>query len=518
MLTQSGPSPWMELEMEDLEALLERAKGKLSEQDQRTLEALVNSLLYVTDLVEDERTTIRELRALLLGKKSEKTRQVLARAGVEKNEPASATEQPPSNAKQPADAENGEAGAKNKGHGRNGACEYRGAEKIVVSHPSLQPGDACPHDCQGKVYRAQPGLLVRVVGRSPLQGTVYALEKLRCNLCGEVFTAPAPEGVGEEKYDASAAAMIGLLKYGSGLPFYRLEGLQASLGLPLPASTQWDIVEEAAETLSPAFEELVREAAQGEVLHNDDTSMKILTLMKENEKRKSKNRSQRKGKGASKKNRTGIFTSGIVSTKEGKKLALFFTGRQHAGENLRDVLIRRNEGLGAPLQMCDALARNLPKELQVIVGNCLAHGRRRFVGAIESFPEPCRHVLETLGSVYRNDAIARERQLDPTERLAFHQAESGPIMEGLHCWFTEQFEAKQVEPNSGLGQAISYMLDHWEKLTLFLREPGAPLDNNIAYAARGISDAMPCPGLCRVAGTPAILARPQHAGFFTGAA
>ena len=113
---------------------------------------------------------------------------------------------------------------------------------------------------------------MRIVGQAPLAATVYELDRLRCNLCGEVFTAPEPEGIGPEKYDETTAAMIALLKYGSGMPFYRLEKLEHLLGIPLPASTQWEIVEEAAEVIKAARDELIRQAAQGEVLHNDDTS------------------------------------------------------------------------------------------------------------------------------------------------------------------------------------------------------------------------------------------------------
>ena len=133
--------------------------------------------------------------------------------------------------------------------------------------------------------------------------------------------------------------------------------------------------------------------------------------------------------------------------------------------------------------MCDALSRNLPKELKTILGNCLAHARRQFVDVVENFPEGCRHVLETLGEVYKNDAFARERNLSPEARLQFQQDESGPVMEELQKWLNRQFEDRLVEPNSGLGEAITYMLKHWEKLTLFLREPGAPLDNNICERA-----------------------------------
>jgi len=101
------------------------------------------------------------------------------------------------------------------------------------------------------------------------------------------------------------------------------------------------------------------------VLHNDDTSMRVLRLAREPSDE-----------------RTGVFTSGIVSTQQGQKIALYFTGRQHAGENLRDVLRHRASELGAPIQMCDALSRNTPKLSdggEILLANCLAHGRRQFV-------------------------------------------------------------------------------------------------------------------------------------------
>ena len=92
-------------------------------------------------------------------------------------------------------------------------------------------------------------------------------------------------------------------------------------------------------------------------------------------------------------------------------------------------------------------------------------------------------MLEALAVIYKNDALAKERQLSPEQRLLFHQAESGPVMEELHAWLVRQFDQRRVEPNSSLGSAISYMLRHWEKLTLFLHVAGAPLDNNVCERA-----------------------------------
>ena len=331
-------------------------------------------------------------------------------------------------------------------------------------------------------------MLVRLKGQAPVGALVYYLQKLRCNLCGVVFTAEPPEGANGEKYDATVGSMIALLKYGNGMPFNRAEKLQENLGIPLPASTQWDIVEAQAERAEPVFEELVRQAAQGDIVHNDDTGVKILEMMGERARQAAlaDEVSQDSPEDSAKKpeaERTGMFTTGIVSTREGHKIALFLSGRQHAGENLKDVLVRRAAELPPPIQMCDALSRNLPGELKTIVANCLAHGRRQFVEVADRFPEECRHVLESLAVVYHNDALSREQNLSPEERLLFHQAESGPTMEELHVWLVRQFDERLVEPNSALGGAISYLLKHWEKLTLFLRVPGAPLDNNICEQA-----------------------------------
>ena len=362
------------------------------------------------------------------------------------------------------------AGSSAEGHGRNSASSFTGARRVAVPHPNLRHGDRCPDCGHGNVYaQKESKVLVRIVGQAPLAATVYSLERLRCGACGQIFTAEEPAGVGPEKYDETAAAMIAQLKYGSGIPFYRLERLEEQLGIPLPASTQWEIVEEAAELLKPARDELIRQAAQGEVLHNDDTGMRVLKLEREPGDK-----------------RTGVFTSGIVSTAAGRRIALYFTGRQHAGENLADVLKQRIAESGAAIQMCDALSWNAPKlpdGVELLVAHCFAHGRRQIVEVAQNFPVACRHVLENVGEVYRNDAATRDAHLTAEERLHFHQQHSKPILDALHDWLEAQFAERKVEPNSSLGKAITYLLRHWKPLTLFLRQAGAPLDNNLCERA-----------------------------------
>ena len=483
----------VEMDMGKLEDTLRRAETALGQEDFARLKALAESYAYLTELVGDKNTSIARLRKLLFGAKTEKTAAVIGQRGDSPPTPEATTSSGSTETKAdvtgqtcpPTDAEK-TAKPREKGHGRNGADAYTGAARVIVPHQSLQAGDCCPHCERGTVCQLKdPGVLVRLVGQAPIQATVYELQKLRCNLCGNVFSAEPPTGVGTEKYDATAGSMIAMLKYSMGVPFHREEKFQEGMGIPLPASTQWDIVEAKAERIEPAFQELMRQAADGEIVYNDDTTVKILELI-----------NQRAAEGAMRtdiaadslkdeemSDRRGMYTSGIIATGEGHKIALFLSGRQHAGENLKDVLVRREKDLPPPIQMCDALTRNLPGELQTILAHCLAHGRRRFVEVFDRFPEECGHVLETLAAVYHNDALARERKLSPRQRLMFHQRESSPVMEELHVWLARQFDERLVEPNSALGVAISYLLKHWEKLTLFLRVPGAPLDNNICERA-----------------------------------
>jgi transposase len=454
----------------ELEALLKRAEAALDRGDYVLIKAMADIIAYLSQEVENQSTSAKKLLQMLFGGSTEKTKKVL-----DKLKKASENEAILSAPKEK------EGEPPKKGHGRKACRDYTGAKRIEIPHESLRSGDPCPACDRGRVYQVKkPAVILRMTGQAPLDATVYELEKFRCNRCGATFTAETPEGLGENKYDVLSGSMIALLKYGSGLPFNRLEQLQAALGIPLPTSTQWEIAEGVANRIYPAFDELKRQAAQGEILHNDDTVMKVLSLMKENDqKKKAKGKAKKKG-GPS---RTGIFTTGVVSVLEAGKVALFFTGRQHAGENLEELMKKRDGGSKPPIQMCDALSRNAPKAFQALMANCLAHGRRQFVDIAENFPEECIHVLEELKKVYKNDAMANKQQMTPEKRLHFHQNESGPVMESLYEWFTEQFEEKKVEPNSGLGKAIQYMLNHWKKLTLFLREPNAPLDNNICERA-----------------------------------
>jgi transposase len=453
-----GPEglPRIDVSTAELEALLEQGRPSLGEDGYQKLRAAIRTLGYVTELLERQETTMANLRELLCPASTEKTEKVLKQAGMDTGEKKLTTTAGNSR--------------KKPGHGRNAAADYRGANKVAVPHGSLKRGDPCPDaQCSGKVYvQRDPGVLVRIKGQAPLAATVYELEKLRCNLCGNVYTAEVPPQAGEKKYDETAVSMMAVLRYGSGVPWNRTEGLEANLGIPLPAATQCEILKANAVGLQPALDELKRQAAQSEVVHNDDTSMRVLSLDRDTD---------------ISPERTGVFTSGLIWLFQKLRIALYFTGCKHAGENLAEVLKLRSPALPPIIQMCDALSRNVPKIVETVVANCNAHGRRHFVKVTANFPEPCRFVLETFREIYGYDAVALKQGMSAEQRLAFHQEHSKPVMEKLQVWLKTQLDERVVESNSGLGQAISYLLNHWQKLTLFLEKPGVPLDNNIVERA-----------------------------------
>ena len=461
-----------EVEIDELNAIIAKTRSSLDEFEHKKLEAAMGTLAYITQEIMAKDASIQRLRRLIFGSTSEKTKDLFPEESSEGKDDelnSEETSSPESSSKN----EEPEEPAKTQapGHGRNSAEVYRKAEKASIAHESLTAKDDCPKCDKGKIYlQKKPAVLVRVIGVAPLNAKIYELERLRCNLCGEIFTAAAPAGVGSEKYDESAASMIALVKYGCGMPFHRLERLQNDIGIPLPSSTQWNVVQRAAKLVEPAHKELIRQAAQGEVIHNDDTVMKILKLATPLMAKEPRGR-------------TGIYTSGIVSIAEGREISLFFTAKRHAGENLADVLKLRSAELAAPIQMSDALAHNTAGDFETILSNCIAHARRKFVEIKVNFPDECSYVIKAFRVVYRNDGKAQDAGMDGEERLAFHQENSQEAMDELEAWMKKQVEDNLVEENSGLGKAIKYTRKHWSKLTLFLREAGAPLDNNICERA-----------------------------------
>lgn len=435
------------LPAENRRQFLEEVKAVLSPEQLATVRAVFEGAAELLGIVEAKTLSMNRLCARVFGPKTEQGHRLCG---------GPPPEQPPERKRRP-------------GHGRASHRQYTGARRIPVPHPDQKPGDPCPDCRRGKLRRQkEPARILKLRAQPPVAADIHELDRLRCDACNTLFTAPTPQEAKGEKYDPTVGVMVGVLRYGSGLPFHRLERLQASVGVPLPASVQWEQALRVAQCLEPVVEHLLQLGAQAAVFYNDDTTMRIAGVRQQIE-------------AETKPKRTGIFTTGIVC--EGLpggalSIRILLTGRNHAGENLGQVLDRRPKDLPAPLQMCDALERNEPTKHPTELCHCTVHARRHFVEIRTQFPEECRKVVESLGKVYEVEAQCRKQKVGAEERLRRHQEHSGPVMEALRQEFQEAFEQKKIEPNSALGGAVSYLLDRWSTLTMFLKVPGAPLDNN----------------------------------------
>lgn len=455
-------------------------KTQVGAADFELLRRLFNTLLAVTTILNSSKAMLSRLRRLFGLQSSERSRNILTgsaaeRAADDSGESTSDTddaapESTPGKSR-PAQPDR----PSRKGHGRLPSAVYEAATHIVVAHEELQGGGSCPDCKRGKLYElGEPARCLRILGQPMLTATCWDLERLRCSGCGAVHTAPSPPEARGPKFDETAVAMIAICRYGMGLPHYRLAKLQQHMKLPVPASTQWSVLAENASAFEPVFAELKRQAAQGEILHTDDTHARVLGYM-----------GQRRAKllqagELPDPDRTGLFTTGVVSLTQEQPIVLFYTGREYAGENVALLLAARDENLAPPTLMSDGLeSRNVPDGHAVIESNCLTHARRGFVDQLSNFPSECRHVITLLREVYRIEAECKETHLAPDERLARHQRDTAPIMVELKTWLEAQLGERLVEPNSELGKAFKYVLKRWDRLTLFLQKPGVPIDNNL---------------------------------------
>lgn len=304
----------------------------------------------------------------------------------------------------------------------------------------------CPDCGKGKLFNLAPGTVLRITGQPWLNIRIYKPERLRCPICQAVFTAKLPEEIyTESRADKAAKTIVSILKYRGGVPFYRQEQIQTILGNPISDTEIWNMTRDVANRIEPVFIKLCQLAANSDCIHNDDTSARILDLMKENKKLEPE--------------RTGIFTTAILAKMEDRQIALFFTGRQHAGENLNDILDMREKGISIPIQVCDALSRNLPQDYQTYVGKCNAHARREFYEIASNWPQECLKIVSAFDVVFLNDKTAKNQNLNPQDRLKWHQEKSSPIMAEIKSYCQNLVE-KQVEPNSSLGKAIQYLNNH----------------------------------------------------------
>lgn len=486
------PSETVLLNDDQFDELIKNVENKsLSDEDWKLLHVILKAYQYILSVLRYKKTTVQKLKDLLFGKRTEKQKP----AGNNPVPPSPGDPGPPAvEVSQEAAPSETEASAQlvqalqeaalpevdgtdepksevqQTGHGRRGHNSWENAEFFFHRHLTLKVGDPCPR-CPGRLYHyAVPGVWVRFVGQAPLVPEVHKLERLRCSACTEIFTATPSEDLRRNpSATPEARATAAIIKYQAATPFNRFAQIQKSFGHPIPRTTIWTLCKEMANYLVEPFGVLIQQAAQGEIVQNDDTKVKILDLIKENKDAEM---------AGEKLKRTGMFTSGIVSKIKERTIYLFFSSRHHAGENLACLLEFRKKEHPPPIQVCDASDMNTTLgEHQTFVGGCHDHARRKFFEIKTSFPSSCAYALKEWKQVYHTDKIAKQKKLTPDERLLLHQKVSQPALERLKIWCENRLNNKEVEPAGHLGGAMQYYINQYEALTLFFRKPGVPLAN-----------------------------------------
>lgn len=242
MSTAAKPET-IDLDGAEVARMLERIQPQISPEDHARVQAIARTLFDLQRLVRRQGTTIAGLRRLLGWSSSEKTADVCPgspASGNGSDAMGPGTGEKPDAAGGGADRNDGDgdhgdqggaddddAAGRRKGHGRVPASAYPNGQKVAVGHEKLHPGDTCPECARGKLYPlSEPARIVRIFGQAPLAAAGWDLQRLRCSGCGDVFTAKAPEEAQGPKYDDSAASMMALMRYGTGMPLNRLAHLQ----------------------------------------------------------------------------------------------------------------------------------------------------------------------------------------------------------------------------------------------------------------------------------------------------
>ncbi len=377
---------------------------------------------------------------------------------------------------------------KRKGHGRNGAAAYAAATHCFHALLVGIIGALCETCGMGRMSRYREKLTVVVKGQSLFGAEVHHFEQARCRLCGAIIRAkdhahaPVGLGTGYITYHWSACAMTLVMHYFAGMPFKRLESLQAGWGIPMPDANQWSLADTCADHLAPLYKALEQHAIRDALsLRIDDTGSMVIQLKREIK----KEMAALKALGKSTKDvRTGINATGVYLETERGKVLLFFTGRHHAGEIIDQLMKHRanaRRGDGRLVKVTDAASKNFSHahgdDFDEAV--CNAHAYLKFRGVKEQHPDEYAIAGEVYKKIFDNDDFTMADGMSPHERMLHHRAHSLPEMIRLVQMCRERIQGRLVEPSSSLWEPVNFIVNQWERLTKFCHIPGIPLDTNV---------------------------------------
>ena len=358
--------------------------------------------------------------------------------------------------------------------GKAGVSDYPDAAQCVHVHPDLKPGDLCPECGKGKLY-LKPRARLFFVGSAPITPVRHIFQDLMCNLCRSIFKAPTSEdaisdGVEEENlYTYSAIAMMTVSKFFSQLPYYRFAKMTGFLGVRISSSSQIDQIEKVANTLNPVFKIMLSLSSSSWLYMTDDAMARILNWKTTKKKVRSTGREAI---------RDGTHSSVAISFDSlDRMMILIKTDIIHSGEWMDQILEKRSEDLPSPQIMWDRASCNTVTVCEYIDLACHQHARANFDDQKDALPHVIKPILEKYKRIFFNDS--QTSLMTPSERLFYHQKNSGPIFDSIVKISHEILRSKIFTENSKLAQPFQYIINHEKALRGFLRYEGAPLSNNL---------------------------------------
>lgn len=346
--------------------------------------------------------------------------------------------------------------APQRGHGPNEQRELARVDHYSELDEAKQQCGGCGEKLTAIKDMTEDSSYVTVV---PAQYIVVNLQrqKYRCKNECNIVTAPnvakAREG---GSYSVEFAAHVATAKYLDHLPLERQARMMKRAGLEVKSQTLWDQIEAIAKTLQPTYGAIREYVLSAEVVGVDETYWRLM----------GNKRSTKKywAWGVTREDACWYQIRDSRSTDAAAQVLADFSGTALVDGYAAYESLANREGV------------------DIVLANCWAHVRRKFVEAEANYPGPCGEALDMIGELF-----AIERELPKLVRLSDEEkaqalevrakvrsARSAPLVEKLRAWALEQ----RGLPKGGLRRSIEYMLKLWAGLTTFLKEPRVEIHNN----------------------------------------
>ena len=286
--------------------------------------------------------------------------------------------------------------------------------------------------------------------------------KYACSCCQTIQAAPMPPQIIDKGIPAPGLlAQVVVAKHDDHLPLYRQSEIYARSGVHLPRSSMAQWIGICGVRLAPLAEALREFILGHDVVHADETPIKLLAP----------------GKGKTSRAYVWVYRTTNFVAVNGKGRAVFYdfsTGR--GGENARRVL----QGFGGTLVTDDFSGYHALQSQGVTAALCMAHARRKLFEAHQfNGSQIAGHAVALIAKLYEIEREARE--LQPEARRLWRQQHAKPVAEALHGWLSEQ--RPKLAKADVTAKAIDYSLSNWRGLTHYLDDGQVPIDNNAAENA-----------------------------------